>query len=239
MLGACALPAFSPGSTCLPPYALHPHRRKNLGKRVGQNLELLEEVEAGVAAALGELGDPATLQPPGGACASLGACAVPCLDWREALAVGDCLCLGLDVERPEAAIMDPSRLVIKAIQPTRITAESFMDALSFALSGRSGADVHGGFGRGAGARVVAGEGREPITGALPLYICPQHWSVARLHAKPLLAWMCTLSPLVSAWRRLQQKRGAASRAGVGSPAAGQAPALCLAPAHAVPSGCAC
>jgi hypothetical protein len=26
---------------------------------------------------------------------------------------GDCLCLALDVERPEAAIMDPTRLIIK------------------------------------------------------------------------------------------------------------------------------
>ena len=57
--------------------------------------------------------------------------------------------------------------------------------------------VHGGFERGTSAQVVVGEGREPITGALPLFINPQHWSMAKLQAKPLLGWMCTLNPLVS------------------------------------------
>lgn len=43
------------------------------------------------------------------------------------------MCLALDVERPEAAVADPSRLVIKAIHPTRITADSFVQALTHAL----------------------------------------------------------------------------------------------------------
>jgi hypothetical protein len=44
--------------------------------------------------------------------------------------------------------------------------------------------------------VVVGEGREPITGVLPLFINPTHWSVARQLAKPVFGWMCTLNPLV-------------------------------------------
>jgi hypothetical protein len=50
---------------------------------------------------------------------------------------GDCLCLALDIERPEAAIMDPARLVIKAIQPSRISADSFLDAVTYALGKES------------------------------------------------------------------------------------------------------
>lgn len=99
--------------------------------------------------------------------------------------------------------MDPSRLVVKAIAPTRISAESFMDALRFSLSQKGPEEVHGGFGaRGSasagagGPCVVPGEGREAITGALPLWLCDEHWAAARLLARPLLGWMATLSPLV-------------------------------------------
>ncbi len=78
--------------------------------------------------------------------------------------------------------------------------------------------MHGGFGYGKDACVVVGEGREPITAALPLFINRHHWSVAQLHAKPLLGMMCTLSPLVSA----------AQRAWSSSPAEGLATGLvCL------------
>lgn len=51
----------------------------------------------------------AVLAPAATRCTMLAACVL-------ALQVGDCMCLGLHVERPEAAIADPSRLVIKAIQ---------------------------------------------------------------------------------------------------------------------------
>jgi len=36
------------------------------------------------------------------------------------------MCLGLEVERPEAAIADPSRLIIKEIIPYFTTADSFI-----------------------------------------------------------------------------------------------------------------
>jgi len=49
-----------------------------------------------------------------------------CNDAVEALQDGDCMCIGLEIERPEEAIADPSRLVVKDIFPTYITADSFL-----------------------------------------------------------------------------------------------------------------
>jgi hypothetical protein len=43
------------------------------------------------------------------------------------------MCLGLDVGRSEAAIADPSRLLIKDIIPTFMTADSFLDSSAFKL----------------------------------------------------------------------------------------------------------
>jgi len=40
----------------------------------------------------------------------------------------DCMCIALDVTRSEAAIADPSKLVIRKIYPTFLSANSFLDA---------------------------------------------------------------------------------------------------------------
>lgn len=73
----------------------------------------------------------------------------------------------------------------------------------------------GGFGYGAAGRVVAGEGREAVTGAVPLYINDAHWAVAQLRARPLLGYMVSLTPLV---RPLGAGRG--QRGGLAGMAAG-------------------
>jgi hypothetical protein len=38
------------------------------------------------------------------------------------------MCIGLSVSRPEAAVADPSRLVINDIFPTYLTSESFLNS---------------------------------------------------------------------------------------------------------------
>ncbi len=53
------------------------------------------------------------------------------------------MCIGLYVTRSEACIADPSRLVIKDIVPTFMTADSFLDSAVFNL--RNNPDSHGGF----------------------------------------------------------------------------------------------
>jgi len=53
------------------------------------------------------------------------------------------MCLGLDIARSEACIADPSRLVIKDIIPTFMTADSFLDSAVFNL--RKDSEAHGGF----------------------------------------------------------------------------------------------
>jgi hypothetical protein len=53
------------------------------------------------------------------------------------------MCLGLDVGRSEACIADPTRLVIKDIIPTFMTADSFLDSSVFTLN--KDGNAHGGF----------------------------------------------------------------------------------------------
>jgi hypothetical protein len=75
--------------------------------------------------------------------AVIGNCPLSCNDLFEALQSGDAMCLGLDIARSEACIADPSRLVIKDIIPTFMTADSFLDSAVFNL--RKDSEAHGGF----------------------------------------------------------------------------------------------
>lgn len=63
----------------------------------------------------------------------IGACALSCMDVIDTLEMGDCMCIGLEFEKPEAAIADPSRLIIKNIVPTYTSSESFLQSAKFAL----------------------------------------------------------------------------------------------------------
>lgn len=73
----------------------------------------------------------------------IGPCPMSCYDAVEAIEAGDCMCLCLDVGRSPAAIADPTKLVIKDIIPTFMTADSFLDSAVFNLGKNS--DAHGGF----------------------------------------------------------------------------------------------
>ena len=100
------------------------------------------------------------------------------------------MCLALDVGRSEAAIADPTKIVIKDIIPYFITADSFLDSSIFYL--KKDEDAHGGFDANNQGQLVVGVGRESITGVLPLYLFEEHWEVARRKNPPIFGQMCTL-----------------------------------------------
>ena len=117
-------------------------------------------------------------------------------DYVDALKDSDCLCLTIDIERPEAAIMDPTRVIIKSINSSFITADSFLEAVNFALNNTNDPiECHGGFNSNLNCKLFSGQSRENITGALPLYINDSHWSIAKQKMKPIMGFMATLNIL--------------------------------------------
>lgn len=119
----------------------------------------------------------------------VGQCPLSVCDVFESLQAGTCMCLALDVERSEACINDPSLLKIKAIIPTFMAAESFIDSSVYSLLKDN--QAHGGFGGNQDASLAQGVGRENITGVLPLWLFPEHWEVARRRAPPIYGLLCT------------------------------------------------
>ena len=63
----------------------------------------------------------------------IGNCYLSTFNVFEAMEQEDCMCLALDVTRSEAAIADPTKLVIKQIIPNFLTAQSFIEAAKFAI----------------------------------------------------------------------------------------------------------
>lgn len=74
----------------------------------------------------------------------IGNCPLTVCDTIEAVDNCDCMAIGLSVRRPEAAIADPSRLIIDDIFPTYVSGEGFLDSAKFKLE-NSGTDSIGGF----------------------------------------------------------------------------------------------
>jgi hypothetical protein len=63
----------------------------------------------------------------------VGECFMSCMNTIEALEEGDCMGLGLNIERPEEAIADPSRLIIKDIVPCYVAMDIFLEAAKFKM----------------------------------------------------------------------------------------------------------
>lgn len=120
----------------------------------------------------------------------VGSCPLSCNDLIEAMEAQDCMCLALDVGRSEAAIADPTKLVIKDIIPTFMSADSFLDSAAYKIRRDDGA--HGGFSVGEQGNLAMGLGRENITGIIPLYLFKEHWEVAKRKAPPIYGFLCTL-----------------------------------------------
>jgi hypothetical protein len=123
----------------------------------------------------------------------VGNCFLTTKDVFECLEDTDCMCLALDVRRSEAAIADPSKLVIKKIVPNYVAADSFIEAAQFSINNNEMA--HGGFDKEKDAKLLVGVGRESITGVIPLYLFKEHFDVARKKIPQILGLMCTLDPL--------------------------------------------
>ncbi|CDW75354.1 UNKNOWN [Stylonychia lemnae] len=120
----------------------------------------------------------------------IGSCPISTNDLIQTMEESDCMCLGLDVGRSEAAIADPTRLVIKDIIPTFMSADSFLTVAAFTI--KRNEEAHGGYDVKNQGQLALGVGRENITGIMPLYLFKEHWEFARRKAPPVYGFITTL-----------------------------------------------
>lgn len=167
--------------------------QRKLDARTTNNIGVINKAYDVVKEATSKMNFNELQEKYGTLAARIGECVFSAANFIEALKEDDCLCLTYDVGRSQAAIMDPTQIVIKDVFPTYITVSSFMFSAEYALKANS--EAHGGFSKSAQGEIVKGVARESITGVLPLYICPEHWTVSKQLMKPALGWTVTLDPL--------------------------------------------
>ncbi len=133
-------------------------------------------------------------------------CALSTSNYIEAIQDSDCMGIALSIKRSPVAVVDPSRLEITTIRPTFLCVESFLEAAEYAQTKALNQPINQqntSFNYGETGVVIKGVDGEPISGILPLYISPAHWSVAKHKIKPIMGWMCTLDPLGYAYSQIK------------------------------------
>lgn len=116
-------------------------------------------------------------------------CFLTCYDFIEAICEQDCLCITFDISRSESAIMEPSTIKINAIYPTIISAQSFLNAIKYSLNLNFNENSIN------KEHIIKGVAQESINAAMPIFLCSEHWTIARLLIDRILAWIVTLDPL--------------------------------------------
>ncbi|KAJ3427699.1 inter-alpha-trypsin inhibitor heavy chain family member [Anaeramoeba flamelloides] len=174
--------------------------KKKLDKRVQSNVDLFEKIDKTVETIVSKIDFDKLKEREKENIEYYGQCVLSTNNWIEALEDEDCLGIAIDIGRSEAAIMDPSQLQIKDIFSSMISAQAFLDACEFSLTNVKENDskeifVHGGFDKRISGEIVKGQAREKITGVIPLYICKEHWRIAKLKMKPVFGFMTTLDVL--------------------------------------------
>ncbi|KAH3742882.1 von willebrand factor type A domain protein [Pelomyxa schiedti] len=173
---------------------------KKLDQRAEKNVSLMEDLELKMANAAAAI-DVAALNKK--KAERDIRCAISTRDWVECCLDADCMCIALSVTRSEAAIADPTQLNVRAVHQTYISADTFMESLRYSIEAKESQEAsHGGFTRSIDSSVLKGVAREDITGCIPLWISPEHWSVAKHKMKSICGWLCTLDVLGYAYSQV-------------------------------------
>ena len=166
--------------------------KKKLEKRTSENANLVENVKKSIATIVEKYDFEALKKKYGDLSSKIGECILSSNNFIEALADEDCLCLTFDIGRSQAAIVDPSQVIIKDVFPSYLTAGSFFYSTEFAL--KKNKLAHGGYEKNAEGLIIKGAAQENITGVMPLYLCEENWPVAKQLMKMTMAWAVTLEP---------------------------------------------
>lgn len=163
-----------------------------LEKRTKENASLVEKTKQSISEIVQKYDFEILKKKYATLSAQVGECILSSNNFIEALVDEDCLCLTFNIGRSQAAIVDPSQVIIKDVFPSFLTVGSFFYSTEFAL--KKNKLAHGGYIKNADGLIIKGAAQEDITGVLPLYICEENWKVAKNLMKLAVGWAVTLEP---------------------------------------------
>ena len=177
--------------------------KRNLEKKImrefGRNLDNLNESEAKIEEFVKKINKAELELKYRESLERYGECLLTTRNWLEALTDGDCFCITFHLERPQNLLGDPLEIKIKKINTTVISCDSFVDSALFET--KAGQIIQGGRNYQHGempvsaSSLVKGLPNEIINGVLPVYINEDHWQVAKLRIRQMVAWDITVDVL--------------------------------------------
>jgi len=167
---------------------------KRVEKRVQINAKLINDVYENVAKYSLIVEKEPLMQKYKEIIFEIGSCILSCNNFIEAMLEKDCLCVTFNVTCNELCMVEPNKLIINEIFPSFISATSFLESVKYAL--KINPNSIGGFVQQENekGKIVKGLAAEDINACLPIFLCPEHWKIAKLMMKPVLGWIMTLDP---------------------------------------------
>lgn len=129
----------------------------------------------------------------------IGNCPLTKMNFVSALCNEDCLAITFKLERPDTAIADPSRIVVKEFGYDVVSASEFlmrytgMENKPLNLNLLTQKRMHGDY----------SFDKPTVWGLMPIYASPENWEVAKLLMKPCLGWTVCGEPLAYTFSQMQ------------------------------------
>ena len=177
--------------------------KRNLEKKIirefGKNLNDLNECEAKIDDFLKTINKVELELKYSRQLEKYGKCILTNQNWLDSLCIGDCFCLTFQLERPRDLKGDPLQVKIKKINAVVVSCEAFADSVLFET--KAGQIIQGSRNYQHGEIPVSASSlikdfpNEIINGVLPIFINHDHWQVAKLRIKQMIAWDITVDVL--------------------------------------------
>jgi hypothetical protein len=179
---------------------------RKIARRAGQNLDFLNKSELEIEEIVKSFNLDELNKQYQGQIDKYGECVISCKNWLDAATEGDCICLTFQLDRPKGGIVDPLQFKIPKINTSLVSVDSFVSSALFL--GKTGQIIEGGarFQQDEAPKIasslVPGLPDEIINGVMPLFICEDHWKIAKLRLRPLIAWDITVDVLGFEYKQL-------------------------------------
>mmetsp|Transcript_32502 Transcript_32502/g.32230 ORF Transcript_32502/g.32230 Transcript_32502/m.32230 type:complete len:893 (+) Transcript_32502:457-3135(+) len=172
---------------------------RKIAREVGKNIDMLNESEKLIGEIVQGFNKDELEKKYKGQLEKYGECVLSTRNWLEAIIDGDCFCATFELERPQNLLGDALEIKIKKMNTTVITSDSFVDSALFETKAGQIIQAERAYQHGMepkpASNLVKGLPNEIINGVMPIYINEDHWQIARLRIKPMIAWDITVDVL--------------------------------------------
>ena len=173
---------------------------KKIMKESGENMKSLFESDEKVDRIIGEFDKNALEEKYSNYLSTRNLkCGLSSESWVDLLTHGDCLCLTLNLERPQNLLGNAYEIKIKNVNYLTVSHDSFLNSKLFET--KAGQMIQGERSYAHGQvppkafELIPGLSNEAVNGVLPIFINEDHWKIASLRTPQMMGYNVTVDVL--------------------------------------------